>query len=72
MGHALFVIDYIVAQLDERKRHNAEKDIVRAKIDIYSGKTFETTINSLLISLYPEPAQSPYSLASPSFSQQTP
>lgn len=70
MGHALFVIDYVVSQLDESKYHKAEKDIIRAKMDIYSGKTFETTLNSLLTRLYPVPTKAPYYLPSPTPARQ--
>lgn len=66
MGHALFVIDYVVSHLDEDKYRKVEKDIIRAKMDIYSGKTFETTLNSLLTRLYPAPTKAPYFLPSPS------
>lgn len=66
LGHALFVIDYVVSHLNEKKRNRLEKDIVRAKIDIYSGKKFETTLNSLLTRMYPVPTKAPYLLPSPS------
>lgn len=66
MGHALSIIDHIEANMSTAKMRLAEKAVVRARLDIYSGKTFDVTLSTLLTSLYPVASQAPFSVASAS------
>lgn len=66
VGHALSVVDYIEANVSAEKKLLAEKAIIRSKLDIYSGKTFDATLSTLLTSLYPVAREAPMSMASAS------
>lgn len=53
-GHALYVVDRVQGFVNVKKLPAAEKEVVRAKIDIYSGKNVDETVASLISSLFPE------------------
>lgn len=68
LGHALSTVRLIESYLTEDKFREAEKDIVKAKLEIYiPGKTsadFESIISTLITSLFPVASQAPFSMPS--------
>lgn len=63
LGHALATVDLIQSFLTAQMKAQSEKDFVRAKLDIYSGKTadFESIISKLISCLFPSPSRAPFS-----------
>ncbi|CDF37020.1 unnamed protein product [Chondrus crispus] len=54
-GHALDVTDRLQGFADMSKE-DAEKQVVRAKLDIYSNKNVDNTVSFLITSLFPIPS----------------
>lgn len=54
-GHALDVTDRLQGFADMNKE-DAEKQVVRAKLDIYSNKNVDNTVSFLITSLFPIPS----------------
>eukprot|EP00177_Eucheuma_denticulatum_P008156 GFKZ01014850.1.p1 GENE.GFKZ01014850.1~~GFKZ01014850.1.p1 ORF type:complete len:141 (+),score=11.68 GFKZ01014850.1:111-533(+) len=63
MGLALGFVDQVQSYLGEVSVA-AEKLILRAKIDLYSGKNTSETVSSLICALFPSPSSAPFSRSS--------
>lgn len=61
-GHALDVVDRVQAFVDSTIA--TEKQVVRAKIELYSGKNVDDTVSTLISSLCPIPSKAPFSRSS--------
>lgn len=64
-GQALVVVERLQSFFDETTLQAAEKDFVRAKIAIYSGKNVDDAVYSLVSSLCPSLPTTPLHTRSP-------
>lgn len=60
--HAIHVIEFLGRTVPADRKRNAEKDVVRAKLAIRSGKNVDITVSTLISSLWPAGSRPPFSL----------